>query len=406
MNYHYCNEEIKMRIFISWSKDKSRQLAEETKKFISNLFGNSVEFFFSPEMYKGTRVDNQIHEELLKCDKCLVCITSENFKNPWLLYEAGIIFGSNHSKTNSGIVIPILFEPIPDWSSWIDKPLNQYVPIQMQSYNREFDCGKRDFKRFMEELANELNVSFKYFNKFWSLYEKAINEILEKEQLIPDSCRDLVDRILEKDDGNFSIVSPEITKNRILFHKGFSTHTLTKILLESVVEYQGKRLWFYGRRNKKLLSGENDDFFKFLASEGLQNGVDFRCLLPFPNTEATIKATCREKERSFLTDLQTSMEKALYLKKRFKLPTEKLFKLYKNRRNTSIIISDNAVLKKVITCDGEGYPLPYTNTEFEIMGVSDNSAPNSCGNILYDEFLTVWDEAVPLTEELYNKIYN
>lgn len=395
-----------MRIFISWSKDKSRQLAEETKKFISNILGNSVEFFFSPEMYKGTRVDNQIHEELLKCDKCIVCITSENFKNPWLLYEAGIIFGSNHSKTNKGIVIPILFEPIPDWSSWIDKPLNQYVPIQMQSYNREFDSGKKDFKHFLDELANELNIGIKKFNKYWNLYEKAINEILAKEQLIPESCRDLVDRILEKDDGNFSIVSPEITKNRVLFHKGFSTLALTKILLESVVEYQGKRLWFYGRRNKKLLSSENNDFFKFLAYEGNQNGVDFRCLLPFPNTDATIKATCREKERSFMSDLQNSMEKALNLKKQFNLNTENFFRLYKNRRNTSIIISDNAVLKRVITCDGEGYPLPYTNTEFEVIGISDNSLTSAPGNILLDEFLTVWDNSEPLTEELYNSIYN
>ena len=395
-----------MRIFISWSKDKSRQLAEETKKFISNILGNPVEFFFSPEMYKGTRVDNQIHEELLKCDKCIVCITSENFKNPWLLYEAGIIFGSNHSKTNKGIVIPILFEPIPDWSSWIDKPLNQYVPIQMQSYNREFDSGKKDFKHFLDELAIELNIGIKNFNKYWNLYEKAINEILEKEQLIPESCRDLVDRILEKDNGNFSIVSPEITKNRVLFHKGFSTLALTKILLESVVEYQGKRLWFYGRRNKKLFSSENNDFFKFLAYEGDQNGVDFRCLLPFPNTDATTKATCREKERSFMSDLQNSMEKALNLKKQFNLNTEKIFRLYKNRRNTSIIISDNAVLKRVITCDGEGYPIPYTNTEFEVIGISDNSLTSAPGNIMLDEFLTVWDNSEPLTEELYNSIYN
>lgn len=395
-----------MKIFISWSKDKSRQLAEETKKFISNLLGNSVEFFFSPEMYKGTRVDNQIHEELLSSDKCLVCITSENFKNPWLLYEAGVIFGANHQKTNHGIVIPILFESIPDWSSWIDKPLNQYVPIQMRSFNREFDCGKKDFERFLKELADELKVPLKNFNRYWNLYKKSITEILENEQLIPDTCRDLFDRILEKDDGSFSIVSPEVTKDRIIFHKGFSTFALTKILLESVVEYQGKRLWFYGRRNKKLLSSENNHFFKFLANEGIENGVDFRCLLPYPDTEATYKATCKEKERSFITDLHSSIEKAINLKHKFQLPTEKLFKLYKKRRNNSIIISDNAILKKEITCDGEGYPLPYTNTEFEIIGISNNSVVNPLGVRLYEEFETVWNEAIPLTEELYNSIYN
>ena len=98
-----------MKIFISWSKNKSRQLAEATKNFLERTLGNSVEFFFSPEMYKGTSVDHEIHENLLESSKCLVCVTSENFKNPWLLYEAGVVYGANHQKTKEGIIIPILF---------------------------------------------------------------------------------------------------------------------------------------------------------------------------------------------------------------------------------------------------------------------------------------------------------
>lgn len=37
-----------MEIFISWSKDKSRLLALETKKFILNTLGNKIEVFFLP----------------------------------------------------------------------------------------------------------------------------------------------------------------------------------------------------------------------------------------------------------------------------------------------------------------------------------------------------------------------
>ena len=394
-----------MKIFISWSKNKSKLLAQQTKKLIQNTIGNAVEFFFSPEMYKGTRVDHEIHENLLESDKCIVCITSENFKNPWLLYEAGVIFGANHSKTNRSIVIPILFEHIPNWSSWIDKPLNQYVPIQLQNTNNEFIGGKQDFKQFLSELALENNISVKNFNKHWKSYEKEIQEILNKEKLIPDTCKYLVDRILEKDDGTFSIVSPEITKKHILFHKGFATTSLIKILLENVIEYQGKRLWFYGRRNKRLLTSENDDFFKYLSDEGMNNGVDFRCLFPYPNSEATNKATCKEKERSFYTDLQTCMEKAIRLKHKYHLPIENLFRLYKNQRTESIIVSDNAVLHRTIVCDGEGYPLPYTNSEFEILDAFGENSDFSKGQMLLDEFSKVWKNSVPLTEELYHTLY-
>ena len=107
-----------MEIFISWSKDKSRLLALETKKFILNTLGNKIEVFFSPDMYKGTSVDNEIHTNLLKSDKCIVCITSDNFKNPWLMYEAGVVYGAHFAEPGGSIVIPILFEHIPDWSSW------------------------------------------------------------------------------------------------------------------------------------------------------------------------------------------------------------------------------------------------------------------------------------------------
>jgi len=391
-----------MKIFLSWSKNKSKLLAEATKRFIEKLLGNSIEFFFSPEMYKGTRVDNEIHENLLLCKKCLVCITSDNFKNPWLLYEAGVVFGANHTNSQNGIVIPILFEYIPEWSSWIDKPLNQYVPIQVKISNGEFISGKQDFKQFIIELAQETNTTIKNFNKYWNVYENEVNSILKKEQLIPDTCKDLLNRIMEKDDGSFSVISPEITNERILFHKGFATTKLTRILLESIVEYQGKRLWFLGRRNKRLLTSENNDFFKYLAEEGLANGVDFRCLFPYPNSEATKKATSREKERSFYTDLQTCMEKVLILKNKYNLPIEKLFRVYRVRRTESIIISDNAVIHRHIICDGEGYPLAYTNTDFEILGILDDA---SRGRTLLENYQNIWNEAIPLTEELYNNIY-
>ena len=105
----------KVEIFISWSKDKSRLLALETKKFILNTLGNKVEVFFSPDMYKGTSVDNEIHKNLLRSDKCIVCITSDNFKNPWLMYEAGVVYGAHFDRPGGSIVIPILFEHIPDW---------------------------------------------------------------------------------------------------------------------------------------------------------------------------------------------------------------------------------------------------------------------------------------------------
>ena len=382
-----------MEIFISWSKNKSKLLALETKKLIQNVLGKKVEVFFSPDMYKGTSVDNEIHNNLLQSDKCIVCITSDNFKNPWLMYEAGVVYGS--------IVIPILFEHIPDWSSWVDKPLNRYVPIRVNNENDNFEKTRDEFKQFFQELTSESNTRIKNFNNHWNAYIAEVKSILQQEQLIPDTCRDLVDQIMEDTNGSFTLVSPEITKEHILFHKGFSTNTLTRILIRNVIEYQGKRLWFYGRRNKKIFTAENDDFFKFLANEGLKNGVDFKCLFPHPKSEAMVKAVSKDKERRFKTDLQTCLESAVRMKNRFNLPINKMFRLYKCSRKESIIVSDNAVLYSPIICDSEGYPLSITNSSFEITGISDDTT-----NQYFNIFMDTWNQSVPLTEELYNELYD
>ena len=394
-----------MKIFISWSKDKSRLLALETKKFILNTLGNKIEVFFSPDMYKGTSVDNEIHSNLLGSDKCIVCITSDNFKNPWLMYEAGVVYGAHFEKPGEGIVIPILFEHIPDWSSWVDKPLNRYVPIRLINENGNFKKSREEFNHFMQELAEDSDTEIKNFSRHWNTYIKEVSRILQREQMIPDTCRDLVEQIMKDSDKNFTIVSPEITKEHILFHKGFSTSVLTRILIRNVVDYQGKRLWFYGRRNKKIFTGENDDFFKFLANEGINNGVDFKCLFPHPQSEAMTKAVSKEKERRFLADLQTCLEAAVRMQNRFHLPISEMFRLYKCPRKESIIISDNAVLYSPIICDSEGYPLQITNSSFEIIGISENDSLNR-GKHLYDTFLDVWEHAIPLTEKLYNELYD
>ena len=395
----------KVEIFISWSKDKSRLLAMETRKLIQNTLGNEIELFFSPNMYKGTSVDNEIHANLLKSDKCIVCITADNFKNPWLMYEAGVVYGAHFTKPGGSIVIPILFEHIPDWSSWIDKPLNRYVPIRLEKGNNNFKTSREEFKHFLQELANETNSEIKNFNSSWNTYIKEVKKILQREQMIPDTCRDLVDQIMKDSNGNFTIISPEITKNHILFHKGFSTNVLTRILIRNVIDYQGKRLWFFGRRNKKIFTSENDDFFKFLANEGIENGVDFKCLFPLPGSEAMDKAVSKDKERRFLADLQTCLEAAVRMKNRFHLPISDMFRLYKCPRRESIIVSDNAVLYSSIICDSEGYPLPITNSPFEIFGISEDGM-NSRGDRFYNTFIDVWEQSIPLTETLYNSLYN
>ena len=396
-----------MNLFLSWSKGKSKKLAEITKEFLEKTLGSSVRIFFSPDMYLGTCADRTIHDELLTCEKCLVCITEDNFKSPWLLYEAGMVYGANYSKQTESIVIPILFENIPQWSSWIDKPLNRYVPIQMNDTVGDFASGKESFERFLYQLAREANTEVKNFNKSWNAYKENIKYVLESESAIPSECKDLYRRILEKDNGTFSVNSPEIRNNEIVFHKGYKTHELLRILTDSIMHYQGKYLWLYGRKHELLMSRAFDDFFNYLSREGLRNGVDFKCLFPMPKSSAAVKASSRDRADYFDNELQRSLELALILQERYGLDVGNLFRLYKEPQRISIIRCDNAVLHHFIIRDENGYPLSYFNSGFTIASAL---SPDATGNSetespLIQEFRSVWDNAEPLSKALMNSLY-
>lgn len=97
------------KIFISWSKAKSRDLAFELKSLLEKMAPDINVFLSEDSIAAGEHVQEKIINQIVHCDKLLLCFTKENKKSPWLLYEAGFACGLN--KT----VIPILFDNDPNW---------------------------------------------------------------------------------------------------------------------------------------------------------------------------------------------------------------------------------------------------------------------------------------------------
>ena len=77
-----------MKVFISWSGDRSNKLANALKEFLSGVF-QSVKVWMSQDMDPGTRWSQQLNEELETSRFGVLCLTPENLNAPWLLFEAG-----------------------------------------------------------------------------------------------------------------------------------------------------------------------------------------------------------------------------------------------------------------------------------------------------------------------------
>lgn len=109
-----------MKVFISWSGEHSNKIAEILKKWIKHVIQSVEPFVSSQDISKGARWSTDIAKELHDTNFGILCVTKDNFEQPWLLFEAGALSKS----LDKSYVVPLLFNLEP--SDLQDSPLLQF----------------------------------------------------------------------------------------------------------------------------------------------------------------------------------------------------------------------------------------------------------------------------------------
>jgi nucleoside 2-deoxyribosyltransferase len=359
-----------MKIFISWSKAKSKEIAIETKKFLKEL-SEKIDVFVSEEdIYAGEDVQNKIIKNITECDVVVLCFTKENKKSPWLIFEAGYARALNRN------VIPILFDDDPNWHSWIDNPMNVAREIRFNS------------DEFVTNFIISFDIRDTSINRQGiEKYKQNIIEIKNKFRKVDGDCEELVDRLVYND--AFAVESPFFRDKIAFFLSGFESNELYKELIDYFL-YTGKYFWIYGRKNMKLFSGSYKYFFRYLEEKALNEnvemgGISFRCLFLDPSSNETEKAHIQQN--LFKMELEATILRAKDIIKNN--PTlQKCFKLYSHKRDEIIIRVDNCIIYSRPYFDSNGYPQLLTNTEFEVFSVN-----SSKGQECIQTFNKVWHNA-------------
>jgi hypothetical protein len=78
-----------MKIFISWSGEKSRTFAEQLKPWLEQVLPGTDVWLSTDDIDKGTIWFTEIIGGLESCNCGIVCVTRENHLAPWLHFEAG-----------------------------------------------------------------------------------------------------------------------------------------------------------------------------------------------------------------------------------------------------------------------------------------------------------------------------
>lgn len=178
-----------MKIFISWSGDQSRSLAEALHRWLPAVIQAAKPYYSPDDVAKGTRWSAEICKELEASRIGLICLTRDNLVSPWIMFEAGAL----SKNLDQSMVCPILFGLQP---SDIKGPL-----VQFQSCRFDRDDMERVVRMINAELGDQAlgaTVLQSVFDMWWPRLEEEVNSILEQEQAphVSRSDHDILEEIL------------------------------------------------------------------------------------------------------------------------------------------------------------------------------------------------------------------
>ncbi|MBU6454488.1 MAG: TIR domain-containing protein [Cyanobacteria bacterium REEB67] len=158
-----------MKVFISWSGDRSKAIAEALRSWLPNVLHFIDPFMSDLDIESGDRWQAEVSGKLETCNTGIICITPENKDKPWVLFESGALSKS----VTDGRVIPLLYKmklgdlggPLGQFQAkLLSKPdihtlvvdLNKQVPIDKQ----------------IDQVRLEL-----LFNKLYDVLEEGLNKV-------------------------------------------------------------------------------------------------------------------------------------------------------------------------------------------------------------------------------------
>ncbi|MDA8522181.1 toll/interleukin-1 receptor domain-containing protein [Acidovorax sp. NCPPB 4044] len=172
-----------MKIFISWSGPQSMDIGHALRDWLPCVLQYAKPYFTPNDIEKGVRWNAEIVRELEESKIGLLCLTHDNLKAPWLMFEAGAI-----SKLPSSRLCPILFRVD---QVQVTGPLSQFQNTQY---------SKTEIHKLIKNINNEaesyslsetqLDTSFE---TWWPQLDKKITEIFETSKATTPPARSQIE---------------------------------------------------------------------------------------------------------------------------------------------------------------------------------------------------------------------
>lgn len=154
-----------MRILISWSGERSHRLAIALRDWLPDMFHDVDVWVSSHDIEAGVNWSTRLATILADCRLGISCITPENQRAPWLMFEAGAVSKS----IETGRLVPVLLGLNP---SDLQFPLAQFQNVQASRLGIQALVDVINQSR-TTPLASERLA--KHFDRWWPDLERGID---------------------------------------------------------------------------------------------------------------------------------------------------------------------------------------------------------------------------------------
>lgn len=179
-----------MKVFISWSGELSRQIAESLKKFLKYVVQATDPWISSQDIEPGAMWFSEITDQLEGTSVGIICLTTENLESPWIHFEAGALLKGLRKNRVCTLLIGLK-------TSDLEEPLSKFNGTVVASKDDMFKLVETINKQLDEKTALPKEVLRVTFEQFWPEFYGSMKKTLDDYKPIAPRVRN-VDELVEE----------------------------------------------------------------------------------------------------------------------------------------------------------------------------------------------------------------
>lgn len=180
-----------MNIFISWSGERSRLVAELLNTWVQCVLQAVKPWLSTKDIDKGSIWFSKVTSELSNAQNGIVCLTKDNLNNPWILFESGALAKGLTSNRVYTFLIDLspndIKDPLAQFNHTLANKQGVYELLSTINNGLESQSLKEDILKMVFETN---------WPQFESDFKKILHNTSSTEVILKRSNEDLLNEIL------------------------------------------------------------------------------------------------------------------------------------------------------------------------------------------------------------------